>query len=210
MDHFRHIYSHRAADYHPLIAAEDVDGHLPEALRQITAFAGKRVLDLGTGTGRLPLLLAREAGQFVGLDLHAGMLRQNQIERRRVAGPWDLIQGDMRHLPLPEAAFDVITAGWAIGHFTGWYADRWREAITVVLREMQRVARPGAVLLILETLTTGSQTPAPPTPRLGEYYAWLEAEAGFARREFSTDYQFASVEAGGAPTQVFFFPPLSS
>jgi ubiquinone/menaquinone biosynthesis C-methylase UbiE len=210
MDHFIDIYTRRAADYHPLIAAEDADGNLPRALRALTPFAGRRVLDLGTGTGRLPLLLAREAAQLVGVDLYADMLRQNRAERERVGGRWPLLQGDMRRLPVASAAFDVITAGWAIGHLRGWTAPDWQTHIGAVLREMQRVARPGGALIILETLGTGSLTPAPPTAGLAEYYAWLEADWGFARREIRTDYQFASVDEAVAQTEFFFGPELSA
>jgi methylase of polypeptide subunit release factors len=70
MDHFVHIYTSRAADYHRLIAPEDSEGNLLKALRTVAPIRGQRVLDLGTGTGRLPLLLAREARQVIGLDLH--------------------------------------------------------------------------------------------------------------------------------------------
>ena len=209
MDHFKNIYTRRAADYHPLIAVEDVDGHLPSALRRVTAFSGQRVLDLGTGTGRLPLLLAREAAQFIGLDLHWDMLRQNTVERKRAGGRWALLNGDMRFLPFASAAFDVVTAGWAIGHLTGWQPDDWRQHIGAVLRAMQRVTRPGGTLIIMETLTTGSLTPAPPSHGLAEYYRWLEADWGFARQEIRTDYQFASVAEAVAHTEFFFGPELS-
>jgi ubiquinone/menaquinone biosynthesis C-methylase UbiE len=81
VDHFIQIYSSRAADYHRMIAPEDVDGKLLSTLRATIPLTGKRILDLGTGTGRLPLLLAREAAQMVGLDLHWGMLRENVVQR---------------------------------------------------------------------------------------------------------------------------------
>jgi len=34
MDHFKHIYAHRAAAYHRLITPEDVDGNLLPALER--------------------------------------------------------------------------------------------------------------------------------------------------------------------------------
>ncbi len=58
-----------------MIAVEDADGNLPRAIESVTAIDGKRVLDLGTGTGRLPLLFARRAAKMIGLDLHRDMLR---------------------------------------------------------------------------------------------------------------------------------------
>ena len=138
------------------------------------------------------------------LDLHGDMLRENQVQRSRRQGEWHLMQGDMRALPLPTAWADVATAGWAIGHFTDWYAAEWQLQIGRVLREMQRVVRPGGALIIIETLTTGSLTPAPPNERLARYYDWLENNWGFSRQEISTDYQFSSVEEAAGYIEFFF------
>src|SRR5690349_23176540 len=81
MDHFQAIYSARANEYHRMIAAEDADGQLLPAIERVAAVRGKRILDLGTGTGRLPLLLGSQADRLIGLDLHRDMLRQN-VEQR--------------------------------------------------------------------------------------------------------------------------------
>lgn len=204
MDHFRHIYSHRATDYHRMITPEDWEGHLLPALQRVTPLAGKRILDLGTGTGRLPLLLGTTATRMVGLDLHAAMLQEHRGQRNRAGGRWGLVHGDMRAIPLSSAWAEVVTAGWSIGHLRGWYPQDWQEQIGRVVEEMHRVVQPGGALIIIETLTTGSLTPAPPSPGLAEYYAWLENTWGFARQTIQTDYQFASVEEAARQTEFFF------
>lgn len=210
MDHFQSIYSSRAIEYHQMIAAEDADGQLLAALRAGAPWAGKRVLDLGTGTGRLPLLLAHEAARVVGVDLHWAMLREQAAQRDRVGGAWPLAQADMHDLPFPTGWAEVVTAGWAIGHLRGWYAGDWQAHIGRVLSEMERVAAPGGRLVIMETMTTGGLTPAPPTAGLAEYYAWLEDEWGYARQVIRTDYAFASVAEAVAHTEFFFGAELAS
>lgn len=210
MDHFRLIYSSRAADYHRMIAPEDADGNLLSTLQAAMPLAGKRLLDLGTGTGRLPLLLAREAAQMVGLDLHWDMLKENARQRELMTDHWSLVQGDMRALPFPSAWAEVVTAGWAIGHLRGWFADDWQTQIGQILREMHRVVATGGAILIMETLTTGSLTPAPPTEGLAEYYAWLENEWGFTRQAIRTDYQFANVQEAVERTEFFFGPEMAA
>ena len=210
MDHFRHIYTNQAADYHQLISPEDFAGNLLPALEQVTTLRGKRVLDLGTGTGRLPLLLSDQTTQVVGLDLHGAMLLENQRQRSRVGGQWNLAQGDMRLLPFSSGWADVVTAGWSIAHLRNWYAANWQSQIGRVLQEMQRLVATGGALIIIETLTTGSLTPAPPTVALAEYYAWLESEWGFARQTIRTDYQFASVEEAVNHTEFFFGSALAN
>ena len=210
MDHFRQIYTRRAADYHRLITPEDVDQRLLPALEAGLPLAGRRVLDLGTGTGRLPLLLAGRAGACLALDLHWDMLRENARQRAQAGGAWALAQADMRALPVPDAAVDVVTAGWAIGHWRGWEPDDWQTPVGRILREMRRVVAPGGALIICETLGTGARTPAPPTPGLAEYYAWLETDWGFTRQVIATDYQFADVDEAGARTEFFFGPELAA
>lgn len=210
MDHFERIYASRAADYHRLIAAEDVDGQLLPAIERVASLAGRRILDLGTGTGRLPLLIGDRAECMIGIDVHLTMLQENRAQRDRSGGDWRLAQGDMRAAPLPSAWADVVTAGWTIGHLCGWFPSDWRVQIGRVLREMQRIARPGGALIVIETLTTGSLAPAPPTPRLAEYYAWLESEWGFARQTIRTDYQFESVEDAVAVMEFFFGPEIAT
>jgi ubiquinone/menaquinone biosynthesis C-methylase UbiE len=206
---FKHIYSHQASAYHRMISAEDTDGNLVPAIERIADLDGKRVLDLGTGTGRIPLLLHHRAAQMVGLDLYMGMLRENLAQRRRRCGLWALVQGDMGALPFPEGWADVLIAGWAIGHLRSWFEKDWQAQIGGVLDEMHRVVHPGGALIILETLTTGSLAPAPPTKALAEYYAWLEDDWGFERQEIQTDYRFPSVEAAAEHTEFFFGAELA-
>jgi ubiquinone/menaquinone biosynthesis C-methylase UbiE len=210
MDHFQAIYAAHAAEYHRMIAAEDRDGQLLPAIERVVPLRGKRVIDLGTGTGRLPLLFGGQAAQVVGLDLHRDMLRQHAAQRQLQGGRWWLAQGDMRHLPFHSAWADVVTAGWAIGHLRSWFADDWQAQIGRVLDEMHRVVAPGGVLIILETLSTGSLTPAPPHTALAEYYDWLEQSWGFQRETIPTDYHFASVEEAVARTEFFFGPDLAA
>jgi ubiquinone/menaquinone biosynthesis C-methylase UbiE len=210
MDHFESIYAARAAEYHQMIAAEDVDHQLLPAIERVTTLRGKRVLDLGTGTGRLPLLIGGQAAALIGLDLHRDMLRQHATQRQLLAGRWELVQGDMRRLPFCSAWADLVTAGWAIGHMRGWFAADWRAQIGQVLSEMHRVVVPGGALIILETLSTGSLAPAPPSEALAEYYQWLEQEWGFGRQTIATDYQFASVDEAVARTEFFFGAELAA
>jgi ubiquinone/menaquinone biosynthesis C-methylase UbiE len=209
-DHFRNIYANHANEYHRFIAVEDVDGNLLKAINSVAPLEGKRLLDFGTGTGRIPLLVHKHVERVVGLDLYWDMLNQQSVQRKKAGGGWPLVQADMRFAPIETGWADIMTAAWTIGSFCGWYADDWQTQMAHVLREMQRICMPGGVLIIFETLTTGSLTPAPPHERLAAYYNWLEQEWGFARTTLSTDYQFESVAQAVDYTEFFFGPDLSA
>lgn len=210
MDHFEKIYAFNAREYHEMIRVEDADAQLPALLHRLASFNGKRVIDLGTGTGRIPLLIAGEVGWIIGVDLNFPMLAEQKRVRDREGGGWPLVNADNRRLPFPAGSADVVTAGWALGHLRGWYPDDWQVQIGLILKEMERIAAPGGTLLIMETMTTGSLTPAPPNAALAEYYAWLEQDWGYSRSVIQTDYQFDSVEDAVEKTTFFFGEDLAA
>jgi len=111
---------------------------LAEALRSEPS---PRVLDVATGTGRLPLALLRQPdldGRIVGFDRSAPMLARARAETRgydRVL----LMQGDAGALPFDDRAFDAVACLEALEFM-------WDPA--GVVREMARVLKPGGVLLV--------------------------------------------------------------
>jgi ubiquinone/menaquinone biosynthesis C-methylase UbiE len=206
-DHYVNIYSNQAPTYHEMMLFEDVDQNLTPALENITLFQEKQILDLGTGTGRLPLLFPNT--DMTCLDLHWGMLIENKTQRDKLKGQWKLLNGNILHIPFNKNQFDLITCGWALGHFAGWYGELWQEKIGGVLEEMHRVVKPKGTIIIIETLTTGSHTPAPPTEALATYYNWLEEKWGFVRQEVQTDFLFNSLDDAIRLAKFFFGDELA-
>lgn len=95
--------------------------------------AGRRVLDVGCGTGRYLGVLARAgAATMVGVDRSREMLRRVRVRGAR------LIRADVRGLPLRSASVDAVTCGLMIMDV---------EEIEVALEEMTRVLVPGGVLV---------------------------------------------------------------
>ena len=211
MPDYRELYATRADDYDRLIACEDVEQNV---LRAIESLGGVRDLDLadiGAGTGRLAVGLgARGARSVHALDASAAML---EVAARRataagVAGMKTTV-ADNEHLTLASASVDVATAGWTFGHATGFYPDAWQEHIARSVDELLRIVRPGGLVVVLETLGTGSTNAEPPRPALAAYYAWLERERGFARVVLATDYVFPSVQEGARLVRFFFGDTLA-
>ena len=76
--------------------------------------AGKRVLEIGCGDGRLTWQYAKSAGRITGIDLHGDDLRVATIDR-----PSDLEQqvlfarADSIHLPFHKESFDIAILAWS-------------------------------------------------------------------------------------------------
>ena len=76
----------------------------------------RRTLELGCGTGRLLLPLARRDRRLTGVDYSAGMLAHARTRLRQLARARrpDLVRGDMRALPFRPRSFGAIVAGYGV------------------------------------------------------------------------------------------------
>lgn len=210
MDHTE-IYAKHAAEYDELVRAEDWDGNLLPAIERICPLEGAKVLEVGAGTGRIARQILPRLASYIGVDREEAML---EVARRHLAAleqrgalpeglTWTLMRGDARDLTVAPGWAHLAIAGWVFGHFREWTPERWQDEAAQAIGEMRRTLHLGGTLLIIETLGTGSEEPAAPTPGLAEYYAWLEAQ-GFVRETIRTDYQFDSVDEAARVTGFFF------
>ena len=210
MPTFEEIYAQHAEAYDALIEREDYENHLLPALAAITPLEGTRVVEFGAGSGRLTRLLAPLVERIRAYDASAHMLSvaEQHLKAMGVAN-WELGVADNKRLPVEDATADIAIAGWSFGHSVGWFPESWRDEIGAAVDEMARVLRPGGTAIILETMTTGSETPAPPSEGLAAYYHWLENERGFSSTTIRTDYQFESLDEADRLTRFFFGDELA-
>jgi demethylmenaquinone methyltransferase/2-methoxy-6-polyprenyl-1,4-benzoquinol methylase len=97
--------------------------------------AGKTVLDVGAGTGRLTLPLVERGAQVTALDVSKNMLDVLKQKQSKVT----TVVGDAEDLPFPDASFDVVTAAFLIVHLK----DPRR-----FFDEVYRVLKPGGMFLV--------------------------------------------------------------
>ena len=98
-----------------------------------------RVLDIGTGTGRIAELFADVADHVVALDKSPAMLRVARARLQHLEGSRiDMIQGDFTSLPLAASSVDTVLFHQVL-HFAQDPGAALREAARVT-RECGRVA----------------------------------------------------------------------
>lgn len=74
------------------------------------------ILELGCGTGRVAIPVARDGATVVGIDRSASMLARARmrVRRARLTSRVKLIRGDIRHLPFPDKSFGLVMAPYGI------------------------------------------------------------------------------------------------
>jgi ArsR family transcriptional regulator len=111
---------------------------------RMRALLGKdigRLVDIGTGTGRMIELLGDVANHATGIDRSPEMLRLARAKLADAATPIDLRQADVGALPLADASADTVVMHQVLHYIP---------APEVALREAARIVAPGGRLLVVD------------------------------------------------------------
>ena len=112
-------------------------------LERLAPQADPLILDVATGTGRVPLILAqlsRFDGHVIGIDASRRMLARarEKVAKQRFEDFITLARHDATELPFADASFDAVTCLEAL---------EFMPRPKLALAEMIRVLRPGGALL---------------------------------------------------------------
>ncbi|HET7095503.1 MAG TPA: methyltransferase domain-containing protein, partial [Thermomicrobiales bacterium] len=133
--------------------AHVVLAHLPRLLRRVPPGRPVAILDLGTGSGDIPLAVVRymrEIGRplrLVASDADPAILA---IARETLGHlpEASFARYDARAVSLPDGAFDIVLCSLTLHHFDP-------DEAVAVLREMRRLARAGFILNDLRRSRSG-------------------------------------------------------
>ena len=127
-----------------------------ELIPLLGALAGKKILDVGAGTGRLSLPMANRGAQVIALDVSHKMLEiiwrksrsSGALDSTTKSKIWEksakntkiiTVVGDAENLPFKNETFDIVTAAFLIVHL---------KDPTRFFDEAYRVLKDGGVLAV--------------------------------------------------------------
>lgn len=199
----KQIYQSAAERYHALVNREDYQGNLLPAIQSAAPLENRDVLELGAGTGRVSCLIAPLVRSLVAGDISHHMLSLGK-ERLETLGlnNWHLSLESHRELPFAAGCVDLVISGWSFCYAALDAESGWLPALEQALAEVKRVLRPGGMLLLIESLGTGFESPNRPDV-LVDYLAYLDSH-GFESDWIRTDYCFMD-EAEARELTTFFF-----
>ncbi|MGO4494539.1 demethylmenaquinone methyltransferase [Paenibacillus sp. 2RAB27] len=115
------------------------------AMKKMNVQPGATAIDLCCGTcdWTISLAQASRTGKMVGLDFSQNMLDigAEKIKQQHLDQQVELIQGNAMSLPFDDNTFDFATIGFALRNVPD---------LEQVIREMQRVVKPGGLVVSLE------------------------------------------------------------
>lgn len=121
------------------VKARQVDAVLARA-----GIAGGRALEYACGSGGMSAYFGRRGFEVTALDISRYALRltdRNRALRGVPAAAVGLVASDVFQLPFPDGVFDVVMSYGLLEHFTP-------ESLQLLLRETNRVLRPGGVHIV--------------------------------------------------------------
>lgn len=113
--------------------------HLASVRAVIGSPAGRRVLDLGAGMGGFAVALARQGALVTALEYNGSYCAIVRLRGRRYGLQMPVVQAAGEALPLADGSFDLVCSWDVLEHV---------QEPSAVLREVQRVLRPGGAALL--------------------------------------------------------------
>lgn len=201
------IYAAHGDRYDELVSREDREGNLGRELERLVP-AGAAVLELGAGTGRVTRLYAGRVRSALLCDRSAHMLGRARSNLSEFRDRLEFRVLDIREARSLEGPFDAVLEGWALGHCALEEYGRLGDFLRETLASLEALIAPGGRIVLVETLGSNTDRPAPPGEKLARIYGLLEEDHGFRRRVIRTDYEFPTLEEARRVLGFFFGPDM--
>ena len=143
-----------------------------ERLLSGVALRGRTVVDIGSGAGGIPILLADRYGaeRVIGLDVESTIVAhaREKVERAGLADRIEIRRVEPGPIPLPDASVDIVFSKDSIVHIPD------KEALAA---EAFRVLRPDGWFVASDWLISHDGRPS---PEMADYIAKEDLDFGMA------------------------------
>ena len=95
----------------------------------LSPLEGRRILDVGTGTGRAAIALGRRGAAVTGVDASAEMLEVAERRAKEAGVSVTFTRGDAHRLEFPDSSFDAVVCLRVLMH-----TPDWRKSLAEVCR----------------------------------------------------------------------------
>lgn len=116
-----------------------------KAIKEFTKDPPQHILDVATGTGDMAINAARllKPKKITGIDISEKMLEigRKKVDTQGLANTIELLKGDGETINFDENTFDGVMVAFGVRNF---------ENLQLGLKEILRVMKPGAKLVVLE------------------------------------------------------------
>lgn len=129
------MYNEIAEEYHNKKSAYNEYTEMPATLKLLGNIKGKKILDLGCGSGLYIKKLLKGGGNVKGIDLSPELIKIAKKENPKIEFKVGSIS---KKLPYKTGEFDIV-----LGALVMHYVDNWNPA----LKEIKRVLKPKGIFV---------------------------------------------------------------
>ncbi len=150
----------------------------------------RQILDIATGTGDFAIEALRlNPDKVIGVDISEGMLEigRHKLQRKGLSDRIELVSGDSENLQFDDNKFDAVIVAFGVRNF---------EDLQKGLRNMNRVLKPGGMVVILEFSKPGTF----PFRQLYQFYfRWILPKIGRLISKDNAAYSYLPDSVGAFP-----------
>lgn len=159
-----------------------------DTMKRMAVKEGSKALDVCCGTGEWSIALSNAVGKngsVTGLDFSKNMLEVGRKKIKELPNQnIELIHGNAMELPFPDHSFDYVTIGFGLRNVPDYLQ---------VIKEMNRVVKPGGKVVCLET----SQPTTPGVKHVFKFYfSYIMPVLGKMLAKSYSEYSWLQESAG--------------
>lgn len=148
-EYVKEVFTEIASDYDHMnntMSMGMIQGWHEFMMKKAGDLTSKKCLDVGTGTGEIAFLLAKNAGkdgEVYGVDITPKMLEYAEMKMKDIVLPTPVIfeEGNALDLRFDDNTFDIVTSGYMLRNVTD---------VQKAIDEMYRVLKPGGKAVVAE------------------------------------------------------------